>query len=86
MGRSFLVAEDRTGGADVAMISTRLWHRRFGSDPAILGRTATLGGTPYTIVGVLPPRFTFPLPATRRRNDFYGAGEFSSELGETFRR
>ncbi|HEX6495352.1 MAG TPA: ABC transporter permease [Acidobacteriaceae bacterium] len=60
LGRSFLDAEDRTGGPDVAMISTRLWHRRFGSDPAILGRTATLAGTPYIIVGVLPPRFTFP--------------------------
>ncbi len=60
LGRSFLDAEDRTGGPDVAMISARLWHQRFGSDPAILGRTATLAGMPYTIVGVLPPRFTFP--------------------------
>lgn len=60
LGRSFLPTEDRTGGPDVAMISTRLWHQRFGSDPAILGRTAILAGTPYTIVGVLPPRFTFP--------------------------
>jgi putative ABC transport system permease protein len=60
LGRSFLPAEDRTGGPNVAIISTRLWRQRFGSDPAILGHTATLAGIPYTIVGVLPPRFAFP--------------------------
>lgn len=60
LGRSFLPAEDHAGGPDVAMISTRLWHQYFGNDPAILGRAATLAGRPYTIVGVLPPRFAFP--------------------------
>ena len=60
MGRSFLPAEDRTGGPNVAIISTRLWRRHFGGNPAILGHTATLAGAPYTIVGILPPRFAFP--------------------------
>ncbi|HEY2000899.1 MAG TPA: ABC transporter permease [Acidobacteriaceae bacterium] len=60
LGRSFLPAEDRTGGPNVAIISTRLWRQLFGSNPAILGHTATLAGIPYTIVGVLPPRFAFP--------------------------
>jgi putative ABC transport system permease protein len=60
LGRSFLPAEDRTGGPNVAIISTHLWRQHFGSDPAILGHTATLAGIPYTIVGVLPPRFAFP--------------------------
>ena len=60
IGRSFLPSEDRTGGPDVAMISTRLWRRHFGGNPAILGHTAMLAGTSYTIIGVLPPRFTFP--------------------------
>ncbi len=60
LGRSFRAEEDSPGGAAVAMISARLWQRRFGSDPEITGKTATLGGTPYTIIGVLPPRFLFP--------------------------
>ena len=60
LGRSFLPTEDRTGGPNVAIISTRLWRQHFGTDPAILGHTATLAGIPYTIVGVLPPRFAFP--------------------------
>ncbi len=42
------------------MISTRLWHRQFGGNPAILGHAITLAGKPYTVVGVLPPRFDFP--------------------------
>ncbi len=64
LGRSFLPAENRTGAAGVAMISTDLWQRRFGGDRAVLGRTVTLAGSPYTIVGVLPPRFAFPSAGT----------------------
>jgi predicted permease len=60
LGRSFLPAEDRTGGPDVVMLSTRLWRRRFGANPAILGHAITLAGKPYTVVGILPPRFDFP--------------------------
>src|SRR6201996_847828 len=60
LGRSFLPSEDHPGAPDVAMISTRLWQQHFAGDRAILGRTATLAGIPYTIIGVLPPGFTFP--------------------------
>ena len=60
LGRSFLPAENRIGGPNVVMLSTRLWRRRFGANPAILGHAITLAGTPYTIIGVLPPRFDFP--------------------------
>ncbi len=59
-GRGFLPQEEAPGGAPVAMISAALWQRRFGGDPRISGRTANLGGTSYTVVGVLPPRFEFP--------------------------
>jgi predicted permease len=44
-------------GAPVAVISDRLWQRRFGSDPAILGKTLHLNTHPYLIVGVTPPEF-----------------------------
>src|SRR6201996_3486488 len=64
LGRSFLPMEDRTGGPNVAIISTHLWQQHFGSDPAILGHTATIAGIPYTIVGVLPPGFAFPFAGT----------------------
>jgi hypothetical protein len=44
------------------MISTELWRRRFGGDARILGQTVDLNSVPYTIVGVLPEGFTFPMP------------------------
>ena len=62
LGRSFLPEEDTHGGTAVAMISAELWHRRFAGNPRIVGGTATLEATPYTIIGVLPPRFQFPFP------------------------
>jgi putative ABC transport system permease protein len=60
LGRSFLPEEDRPGGPLVAMISAELWRHRFGADPAIAGRTATLAAVPHTIIGVLPVGFRFP--------------------------
>jgi putative ABC transport system permease protein len=62
LGRGFLPAEDSPGGAPVVMISSELWNRRFGRDPRIAGKTAIFAAAPYTIVGVLPPRFQFPFP------------------------
>jgi putative ABC transport system permease protein len=59
-GRSFLSEEDSPGGPPVAMISAELWQRRFGNDPQVAGKIATLDSTPHTIIGVLPAGFQFP--------------------------
>jgi putative ABC transport system permease protein len=59
-GRGFREDEDRPGAAPVAMISSELWQRRFSGDPQIVGKSATLGSTAFTIIGVLPSRFQFP--------------------------
>jgi putative ABC transport system permease protein len=63
-GRGFSVEEDKPDSAPVAMISAELWRRRFARDPAIIGRAATIGGVPTTIIGVLPPMFEFPIAGT----------------------
>ncbi len=60
LGRSFLLEEEAPAGSPVAMISSGLWKRRFGGDPQVGGKTATLNSMPYTIIGVLPPGFAFP--------------------------
>ncbi len=60
LGRSFLPSEDTPGGPAVAMISAELWQRRFNRNPSIIGRSVTLAGAAYTIIGVLPPKFHFP--------------------------
>jgi len=60
-GRAFLPDEDQAGAPLVTMISAELWQRRFSGDASIVGKTITLGGVPHTILGVLPPRFQFPM-------------------------
>jgi putative ABC transport system permease protein len=60
LGRVFTAADEQGGGNAVVLISDGLWRRRFGADPAILGRTITLSGNPFEIIGVMPPEFQFP--------------------------
>jgi putative ABC transport system permease protein len=55
VGRSFLPEEDRPGGAPVALISSRLWKDRLGSDPGVAGRKILIDSAPHTVVGVMPP-------------------------------
>ena len=52
-GRTFLADEDTPNGPRVTVISKRLWETRFNSDPNLAGKSLSLGGEPYTIVGVL---------------------------------
>ncbi len=58
LGRTFTPDEDRPQGPRVAVISRNLWETRFNADPNIAGKSISLGGEPYTIVGVLN-RFDF---------------------------
>ena len=60
MGRTFTDAEDQVDQvAPVVLISHRSWQRRFGGDPAIVGRTVTLDRAATTVIGVLPEHFDF---------------------------
>lgn len=61
-GRLFGAAEDQPGGDRVTVIGYGLWQRRFGGDPAIVGRQMVVDGDSYTILGVLPATFRFPGP------------------------
>jgi putative ABC transport system permease protein len=60
IGRALIAADDRNGAAPVAMISHRLWSRRYGRDTRIIGRTVFFNGEPRVIVGVLPADFALP--------------------------
>jgi putative ABC transport system permease protein len=53
---------DPAGGTEV-MLGHRFWEDRFAADPSVIGRSLSLNGQPYTIVGILPERFEFPLSA-----------------------
>jgi predicted permease len=62
-GRNFLDAEEAAGGPHVAMLSDRLWRRRYGADPTIVGRTIQMDGIGFQVVGILPADFRLALPA-----------------------
>src|SRR5262249_8860901 len=59
LGRDFTRDEDRPGESPVALIADGLWARRFGRDPAIVGKAVILDAESYQIVGVLPSDFHF---------------------------
>jgi putative ABC transport system permease protein len=59
-GRAFLPGEDERGNHLVVVLSHRLWQRRFGSDPAIIGKQITLSAVSYTVIGVMPATFETP--------------------------
>lgn len=63
LGRTFTPEEDRPRGGNVVVLSNGLWERRYASDPGIVGKTLSLGGELYTIIGVLQRDFTFESPA-----------------------
>jgi predicted permease len=60
LGRTFTDAETWRTGQSVAVLSHRLWRDRFGSDPAVVGRTIQLDGNAVQVVGVMPAGFAFP--------------------------
>jgi hypothetical protein len=61
LGRDFEASDDLPDDGLKVMLSYQLWKSRFGSDPGVLGQTLTLTNRPYTVVGVMPAGFQFPL-------------------------
>jgi putative ABC transport system permease protein len=75
LGRGFAVEEHRAGAGSVTVLDHGFWRQVFGGSADVLGRTVTVGGDPYTIIGVLAPGAGLPDPA-----DMYAPLEY----GETF--
>ena len=61
LGRALVEDDERPDAEPVAVIGHDLWQARFGADPGVAGRTVRLGSTVYTIVGVMPAGFAFPV-------------------------
>jgi len=60
LGRWFLPEEDKPNASRVAVLSHKLWQRRFGGSPRVIGQSIRIDAQPRTIVGVLPPGVDFP--------------------------
>jgi predicted permease len=61
LGRTFLPEEDKEGAGRVVILSHGLWQRRFNSDSGIVGQSLVLNNQGYTVVGVMPASFQFPV-------------------------
>jgi predicted permease len=61
MGRSFGSDDERPEAARVVVLGDDVWRRRFGADASIIGREIQLGGAFYSVIGVMPPGFAFPV-------------------------
>ena len=70
LGREFQRDEDVQGGAPVCILSFGLWKTAFNGDPSVVGRSTTLRGQDFTVVGVLPDGF----PVTQRTSFSGGEG------------
>lgn len=60
LGRWFTPEENRPGQPLSVVLSHALWQDQFGASPSALGRAISVNGTPATVIGVMPPKFTFP--------------------------
>jgi putative ABC transport system permease protein len=60
LGRTFTEAEGQTSGPPVVLLSEGLWRQTFGADRGIVGKVVKIGGTPHTVIGVMPESFHFP--------------------------
>jgi putative ABC transport system permease protein len=90
IGRTFEVGEDVPGRDRLAILSHALWQKKFGADPAIVGRMLAIDGVNREVVGVMPAGFGFPsfeeqlwVPLrmdSREAEDFWGKG-FMPALG-----
>lgn len=61
LGRGFLPQDDVPGAAPVAILSSGLWHTRFGGRRDVVGKTVEVDGSTVTVVGILPADFHLPL-------------------------
>jgi putative ABC transport system permease protein len=64
-GTAFTAENETEGRHQVAVLSDGLWRRRFGGDPAIVGKSIPVEGGAYTVLGVMAPHFAYPIGSPR---------------------
>jgi len=78
LGRSFYKGEDEIGAPPIALISASFWSRKFASSPDVLGKSLTLDGQDYTIVGVIPASFHLQTQSFRTADLYVPIGQWSN--------
>jgi predicted permease len=81
VGRTFFAKEDQIGAAPVVLLSEGLWKRKFGGSADAVGKSVSLNGTSYTIVGVIPGDFHYASGNFRFNTDiFVPIGQWDAPL------
>jgi len=80
LGRTFTKGEDLVGGAPIAMISAGLWRRKFSASPEAIGKSLTLGGKSYMIVGIVPANFDLYLRAANQADVYVPMGQWANPI------
>jgi predicted permease len=80
IGRAFVTGEDAIGAAPIALISGGLWKRKFASSPDVLGKSMTLDGKAYTVVGVIPASFELSLGGFHDIDVYVPIGQWQNPL------
>ena len=80
LGRDFAAGEDRIGAAPVAIISEGLWRRKFDASPDAIGKSLTLDGRDYSLVGVIPSSFDLSWGTFRNIDVFVPLGQWDNPL------
>jgi predicted permease len=80
LGRDFAPGEDAIGAAPIALVSAGFWKRKFGSSPSVLGKSLTLDGRNYTIVGVVPANFDLFLKSSAVAEIYVPIGLWNNPL------
>jgi len=80
LGRTFAEGEDEVGAGPVTLISAGLWQRKFSATPDILGKSITLDGKGYTVVGVIPSSFHLLIPGFSDGDVYVPIGQWSNPL------
>ena len=84
LGRVFTAEEDKQGAPESVMLSWSTWRKRFGADPAVLGRTLTINGKPRAIVGILPAGFRWDVENEIWLPFGFSAEELANERGNRY--
>src|SRR5439155_24189677 len=79
IGRDFVTGEDLVGAAPVTMITAGFWKRKFGSASDVIGKSLTLDGKGYTIIGVVPANFDL-LGTMRSRELYVPVGQWNNPI------
>ena len=79
LGRVFTAGDYRDGFGEGAVISDSLWHKMFGGDPKVIGKTFRLDGDLYSVLGVMPPEFHHPGRTLGHEVEWWGATGFAAD-------